>query len=85
MGKATVRAGLARRALLRHGKTLLDLEWRLDAIAATNELRGARIPVALLTLHYVERGEAQAVTLQVPGAARRKLHAACGELLGRKG
>ncbi|MBI4952520.1 MAG: hypothetical protein HY908_10845 [Myxococcales bacterium] len=85
VAKATIREVLVRRALLRHGKTLLDAEWRVDTMTVSNEVLGMRVPVAQLTLRYHELGQAQAVTLQVPASVLRKLHAMLGEILAGGG
>ena len=52
-------------AVADHGKLLVGMNWRLDAIQASE--RGARLqmPVAMLTLHYVEGTQPGRVTFQV--------------------
>jgi hypothetical protein len=84
VAKATVRDALVRRALVRHGQVLVDVEWRVDTMAASNEVRGMRVPIAVLTLRHVEGGQPHSTTLQVPASMLRKLREICNVLLGDK-
>jgi hypothetical protein len=79
--KAAIREELVLRALLRHGNTMVDVEWRVDVITASPGGRALRAPVTLVTLTYLEDGARRALTLPAPVEALRRLRAMCGELL----
>jgi hypothetical protein len=77
-----IRHEIVKAALADHGKLLVGVKWRLDAIQASE--RGAKLgtPVAMLTLHYLEGAEAGRVTLQVLPDMMGELRGACDKVLG---
>jgi|HubBroStandDraft_6_1064221.scaffolds.fasta_scaffold262549_2 hypothetical protein len=77
-----IRHDIVKAAVADHGKLLVGVKWRLDAIQASE--RGARLgtPVALLTLHYLEGAEEGRVTLQVLPDMMGELKQVCEKVLG---
>jgi len=77
-----IRHDIVKAAVADHGKLLVGVKWRLDAIQASE--RGARLgtPVALLTLHYLEGTEKGRVTLQVLPDMMGELKQVCEKVLG---
>jgi hypothetical protein len=82
--KEKLRHEILKAAVADHGKLLVGIRWRLDAIQASE--RGARlgVPVALLTLHYLEGTEAGRITLQVLPDMMAELRGVCDTALESK-
>jgi hypothetical protein len=80
--KEQLRRQILMAAVADHGKLLTGVSLRLDTIQASE--RGARLqaPVALLTLHYREGGEAGRVTLQVLPDMMDQLRSSLQQVLG---
>jgi hypothetical protein len=80
--KERIRHEIVKTALADHGKLLVGLHWRLDAIQASE--RGTRLgtPVALLTLHYLEGDQKGRITLQVLPDMMGELKQVCERVLG---
>lgn len=78
--KATLRREIVAAALVDHGKLLVDVKWRLDAVQASE--RGAKLQtaVALVTLHFREGTEDGRVTLQVLPDMVEQLRLACEQI-----
>jgi hypothetical protein len=80
--KRQIREGIVVGALVGHGKLLVDAEWRIDTIEASERGSKLRTRVAMLTLHYHEGTEVGRVTLQVLPDMMGKLRGICEEVLG---
>lgn len=80
--RARIRHEIVKAAVADHGKLLVGIKWRLDAIQTSE--RGAKLgmPVAMLTLHYLEGAEAGRVTLQVLPDMMGELKQVCETVLG---
>ena len=81
----SLREEIAAASITAHGKVLAGVEWRLDAIAASNRGRGLQVPVALVTLHFQDRGTSGSFTVQMLPAMVKELRDACDALLGPHG
>jgi len=68
-------------SLAAHGKVLSGIEWRIDAIAASNRGRGIQLPVAMLTFDYRDRNQPGSVTLQLLPSMVKELRDVCERLL----
>ncbi|HEY1696971.1 MAG TPA: hypothetical protein VGG39_32655 [Polyangiaceae bacterium] len=79
--KAQLRHEIVKAAVAEHGKLLVGLRWRLDTVEASERGAHLQMPLALLTLHYLEGGERSQVTLQVLPDMMSELKAACGHVL----
>lgn len=77
-----IRHEMVKAAIADHGKLLVGVHWRVDAIQASE--RGVRLgtPVAMLTLHYREGAELGRVTLQVLPDMMGELKGVCEKVLG---
>jgi hypothetical protein len=77
-----VRREIIKAALVDHGKLLVALNWRVDAVQASE--RGMRLgmPVAMLTLHYREGAESGRITLQVLPDMLNEIKGVCEKILG---
>jgi len=77
-----IRQEILRAAIADHGKLLVGVNWRVDAIQASE--RGAKLgmPIAMLTLHFRDGGEAGRVTLQVLPDMMGELKHVCDAVLG---
>jgi hypothetical protein len=80
--KSQLRREILRSALADHGKLLVGVKWRLDAVQASERGTQLQAPVALLTLHYREGADAGRVTLQVLPDMMGELKIACEKMLG---
>ena len=80
--KEQLRHEIVKAALADHGKILVGVSWRLDAIQASDRGGKLRMPVAMLTLHYREGAEAGRVTLQVLPDMMGELRQVCEKVLG---
>jgi hypothetical protein len=80
--KAQIRHEIAKAAVADHGKLLVGIHWRVDAIQASERGVQLRVPVALLTLHYREGTETGRVTLQVLPDMMGELRGVCEKVLG---
>jgi hypothetical protein len=63
-GKEVVRRELAESAIVRHGKLLVGVDWRVDTIRSSKEASALGQPVVMLTLTYREGERTDRVTLQ---------------------
>ena len=80
--KERIRHEIVKAAVADHGKLLVGVKWRLDAIQASEGGAKLGTPVALLTLHYLEGAESGRVTLQVLPDMMGELRDVCGKVLG---
>jgi hypothetical protein len=80
--KAHLRHEMMRAAVTDHGKLLVGMSWRVDAIQTSERGAGLRLPVALLTLHYREGTETGRVTLQALPDMVGELRSTCNKILG---
>ena len=76
-----LRQEIAMASLAAHGKVLSGIEWRIDAIAASNRGRGIQLPVAMLTFDYRDRNQPGSVTLQLLPSMVKELRDVCERLL----
>ncbi len=81
-GKEPIRHAIVKAAVADHGKLLVGVKWRVDAIQASEGGAKLRAPVAMLTLHYLEGVEMGRVTLQVLPDMMGELRAVCDKVLG---
>jgi hypothetical protein len=79
--KAQIRHEILRSALADHGKLLVSLNWRVDAIQASERGMKLGLPVSILTLHYREGAETGRVTLQVLPDMLAELRRVCEQIL----
>jgi hypothetical protein len=79
--KAHLRHEILKAALADHGKLLVGVKWRLDAVQASERGVKLQMPVALLTLHYQEGAETGRVTLQVLPDMMKELGMVCEKVL----
>ena len=79
--KEQLRHEMIKAAIADHGKLLVGVNWRVDAIQASE--RGLRLgmPVAMLTLHYREGSELGRMTLQVLPDMMGQLREVCDKVL----
>jgi hypothetical protein len=77
-----IRHEIVKAAVSDHGKLLVGIKWRLDAIQASEGGLQLKMPVALVTLHYLEGSEAGRVTLQVLPDMMGELKNVCEKVLG---
>jgi hypothetical protein len=77
-----IRHEIVKAAVSDHGKLLIGVKWRLDAIQASEGGMQLKMPVALLTLHYLEGSESGRVTLQVLPDMMGELKKVCEKVLG---
>lgn len=80
--KEQLRHEIVKAALADHGKLLVRVSWRVDAIQASERGLGLRTPVAMLTLHFREGAESGRVTLQVLPDMMHELKDVCEKVLG---
>jgi hypothetical protein len=80
--KARMREEILRAALVDHGKLLVGAQWRVDTIVASERGKKLGMPVAMLTLHYKDGGEARRITLQVMPDMMAELKGICEQMLG---
>jgi len=80
--KDQIRHEIVKASVSDHGKLLVGIKWRLDAIQASERGAQLRLPVALLTLHYREGTETGRVTLQVLPDMMGELKTVCEKVLG---
>lgn len=64
-----------------HGKLLVGLDWRIDAMVASQRAMSLKAPVALLTLHFREGERTERITLQALPDTLRQLREACDRML----
>jgi hypothetical protein len=77
-----MRHEMVKAAIADHGKLLVGINWRVDAIQASERGMKLRMPVAMLTLHYREGAEMGRVTLQVLPDMVGELRGVCDKVLG---
>ncbi len=63
-GREVVRRELAEAAIVRHGKLLVGVDWRVDTIRSSKEASALGQAVVMLTLTYREGDRTERVTLQ---------------------
>lgn len=80
--RAHLRGEIIKAALVDHGKLLVGVNWRVDAIQASERGSALQVPVAMLTLHYREGVETGRMTLQILPDMVRELKQACEKVLG---
>jgi hypothetical protein len=76
-----IRQELIKAAVSDHGKMLVGVRWRVDAIQASDGAAKLRAPGAMLTLHYREGAETGQVTLQVLPEMIEELSDVCKRVL----
>lgn len=64
-----------------HGRVLVGLEWRIDTIGSSNRGRGINAPVAQMTFHVQQGGQAESVTIQMLPDMVRQLRDTCDLML----
>jgi hypothetical protein len=69
-----------RAMLTDHGKLLVDVDWRRDAIEGTSRAPDTRLRVTLLTLRYREGDDTKRITLQVLPETLRRLRACIDQI-----
>jgi len=79
--KDQLRRGILAAAVTDHGKLLVGVNWRLDAIQASEGGARLQMPVAMLTLHYVEGAQPGRVTFQVLPDMMGQLLGVCEQIL----
>lgn len=79
--KAQLRHEIIKAAVADHGKLLVGVKWRVDAVQASERGVKLRMPVALLTLHYREGADLGRMTLQALPDMVQELKAACEKVL----
>jgi hypothetical protein len=80
--KAHLRHEMMKAAVADHGKLLVGMNWRVDAIQTSERGAGLGVPVALITLHYREGAETGRVTLQALPDMVGELRGTCDKILG---
>lgn len=80
--KEQIRRQILRTSVSDHGKLLVGIKWRLDAIQASEGGSQLKLPVAMLTLHYLEGKDEGRVTLQVLPDMMGELKTVCERVLG---
>jgi hypothetical protein len=78
--KVQLRRDIIGAALADHGKLLVGVKWRLDAVQASERGVKMQVPVVMLTLHYREGAEAGRITLQALPDMMQELRTACEKL-----
>ncbi len=63
LARRRVQAELAQKTFDGHGKTLVDMDWRLEIVTHSKYGRGFKLPIVTLTFVYEERGQRSAITL----------------------
>ena len=76
-----LRTDIARSAITSHGRVLTGVEWRVDTVGASNRGRDLNLPVALVTMHYVDGTQEGRITLQMLPDMVNELRAVCEQLL----
>jgi hypothetical protein len=76
-----IRQEMIRAAVSNHGKMLVGVGWRVDAILASEGGAKLRTPVAMLTLQYREGAETGQVTLQALPDMIEELSEVCKKVL----
>jgi hypothetical protein len=79
--KEQIRHEIIKVAVSDHGKLLVGVKWRVDAIQSSEGGVQLKLPVAMLTLHYREGAEVGRVTLQVLPDMMGELKNACEKVL----
>jgi hypothetical protein len=80
--KARLRHEIVKAAVADHGKLLVGVKWRLDAVQASEQGARLQMPVALFTLHYLEGREMGRFTVQILPDMVNELKTACENVLG---
>jgi hypothetical protein len=68
-------------ALSDHGKVVEHVSWRVDQVALSNRGDKIGLPVAMLTLGFVEGGRCDQTTMQIGVDKLRELGEMCDRLL----
>lgn len=78
--KVKVQQDVLRGMLTDHGKLLVDVDWRRDAIEGTSRAPDARLRVTLLTLRYQDGDDTKRITLQLLPETLRRLRACIDQM-----
>jgi len=81
--RTMIRREILKAAVADHGKLLFGINWRLDAIQASERGVNLAVPVVLLTLHYREGAQTGRITLQALPDMMGELQGVCEKVLGR--
>jgi hypothetical protein len=76
-----VRQEILQSTLADHGRLLVGMEWRVDAIQASSRGPKMRVPVAILTLRFREGEKTERITLQVLPDMLRQLRETLPEIV----
>lgn len=76
-----IRMEIVQGALRSHGNLLTGLEWRIDTIGASNLGKDLSFPVAMLTMHYLDRQQIGSFTVQMTPDMVAQLRELCDQLL----
>lgn len=82
LARRRVQAELGQKTFAAHGKTLVDVDWRLELVTHSTFARGLKLPIVTLTLHYDERGQRSSVTLHALPTVLRKVRDALNQIVG---
>jgi hypothetical protein len=80
--KDRLRKQMLQAALADHGNLLIGARWRLDMIQASERGRRLSVPVAILTLQYMEGSEKRRITVQALPDMMGELKTICEQVLG---
>lgn len=75
--KSRVRDGLMLQALMDHGKVLVDLDWRVDRVSASNRLANPGSDVVILSMELRSTSGSERVTMHLPAQSLKLLHDFC--------
>lgn len=78
--RAFLRQEMLQGTLADHGKLLVGVDWRRDAVEASSRGAKMRVPVAFVTLRYREGEETKRITLQVLPAMLEELKRTWNEI-----
>ena len=81
--RPTLRTALLSDALVQHGNVLVDLDWRIDVLAADRHALKLGVPIALVTLHYRNADRNERLTLQLTSEQLQRLEQTLGALAQR--
>lgn len=81
--RPSLRAALLSDSLVQHGNVLVDLDWRIDVLAADRHALKLGVPVALVTLHYRNADRHERLTLQLTSEQLQRLEQTLGALAQR--
>lgn len=73
LARRRVQAELAQKTFDAHGKTLVDVDWRLSIVTHSKYGRGFKLPIITLTITYEERGVRSSLTLNTLPTVLKKV------------